>query len=183
MPLIQAAIGKGVAKSVGCEDSTELTQDALAQAAAMIESSEKKGKDLNPRSTAWFAVRAVKSGRRSTCTNRTDAMSPGALLDQRVALDSMDAPLNGEADGDDPHTETSLHDMLTSDVEPADVAAGRRLDWEEVIPAFDGRCLEILEATAEGYGTGEIASKHGVSAPRIVEIRREAADRVRESLG
>jgi hypothetical protein len=180
MPLIRAAIGKGVAQPVGCEDKAELVQDCIAQAAAMIEGSEKAGKELHPNSVVWYAVQSIKSGRRSTCITRTDAMSSGAFLDKHVEMSSLDAPV--ESDGDDAQ-EVSLHDLLAGDGESADVAAGRRLDWEDVLPTFDSRCQAVLRETAEGYGTGELARKHGVSAPRIVQIRREAGEGIREVWG
>ena len=179
MPLIRAAIGRGIAQPVGCEDIAELVQDGIAQAAAMIEGSEKAGKELHPKSVAWYAVQSIKSGRRSTCITRTDAMAPGTYLDKRVELSSLDAPV----ESDDDTQEMSLHDLLAGDGESADVAAGRRLDWEDVLPTFDDRCQSILRETAEGYRTGELARKHGVSAPRIVQIRREAGEGIREAWG
>jgi hypothetical protein len=73
MPLIRAAMGKGVAQPVGCEDIAELVQDGIAQAAAMIEASEKAGKEFHPK--AWpgtpsrpsnpGGVRRVSPGRMS----------------------------------------------------------------------------------------------------------------------
>jgi hypothetical protein len=180
VPIIMAVIGKGRIKPTGCEDKAELAADCVAQAARMVDSAERAGKVVVPNSIAHYAVQALKSGRRSTTASRTDVMSSGACLDRRVEMTSLDEPV--DSDGDDTQ-EVSLHDLLAGDGESPDMAAGRRLDWEDVMPTFDRRCRAVLRETAEGYGTGELARKHGVSAPRIVQIRREAGEGIREVWG
>lgn len=178
MPLIRAAMGKGVAQPVGCEDIAELVQVGIAQAAAMLEGSEKAKKELHP--IAWPGSRSSPSS-----LGGVRPVSPGPMpwrqerIWKRVELSSLDAPV--ESDGDDAQSDMSLHDLLAGDGESPDVAAGRRLDWAQVMPTFDSRCQAVLRETAEVYGTGELAKKHGVSAPRIVQIRREAADGNREA--
>jgi hypothetical protein len=72
-------------------------------------------------------------------------------------MTSLDAPV--ESDVDDAQSEMSRHDLLAGDGESADVAAGRRLDWEDVLPTFDSRCQSILTETAEGYGTCEFEGR------------------------
>ena len=49
-PIIRASLARGAVKTVGCEDLQDLEQDALVQAANMIESAEQAGKDLMPAS-------------------------------------------------------------------------------------------------------------------------------------
>jgi hypothetical protein len=180
VPRILAAVGRGSVKPVGSEDREEVAADCVAMAAGMLDSAEAAGKPLYAASIAHYALQSAKTGRRSTCTTRTDVMAPGTHLDKLVEMTSLDAPV--DSDGDDAQ-EMSLHDLLAGDGESPDMAAGRRLDWEDVMPTFDSRCQSILRETAQGYGTGELAKKHGVSAPRIVQIRREAGDGIRDAWG
>src|SRR5450759_2293731 len=92
MPLIKATVMRTI-KPVGCEDHQEIVQDATVMAADMLDSCERKGKALIPKSVAYYAVQAAKSGRRSTYAGRSDAFSYAAHKDGRAVLVSMDEPM------------------------------------------------------------------------------------------
>lgn len=71
--------------------------------------------------------------------------------------------------------------MLAGNSEPADMAAGRHLDWELVWGRMADRDRRVLRETAEGYGTGEIAQHCGVSAPRICQVKEQIAGTIRQA--
>src|SRR5450759_1236190 len=100
MPLIRATVLRTI-KPVGCEDHQEIVQDATAMAADMLDSCERNGKALIPKSVAFYAVRTAKSARRSTYSVRSDAFSYAAHKDGRAVLVSMDEPLEIGEDDDD----------------------------------------------------------------------------------
>ncbi len=65
LPLIEGAIAKGAVKAIGSEDREELTADGCAIAARILDSAERKGKDLSPNSIAHYTLQSLKSGRRA----------------------------------------------------------------------------------------------------------------------
>ena len=47
-PILHAVIGRGKVKMFGTEDAEELESDAMAQAAAIVDSAEQAGKEVFP---------------------------------------------------------------------------------------------------------------------------------------
>jgi hypothetical protein len=179
MPLIAAAVARGAVRPTGCEDQQELQAEGMALAAAMLDSAEARGKTPKPSSVAFYALQALKSGRRSGYAGRLDAMSAAAALDGAVSLRSLDAGL-GFSDDDD--HEVTLHDVLVNDDgDDVDVQAARHLDWGAVV--VDARRHAVLRESAQGYGTSEIAEHLGVSAPRVVQLRHSCAREIEEAWG
>src|ERR1035437_87978 len=134
MPLIRSTVMRTI-KPVGCEDHQEIVQDATAMAADMLDSSERKGKALIPKSVAYYAVQAAKSGRRSTYAGRSDAFSYAAHKDGRALLVSMDEPLEiGEYDDD-----RTFGDMLADKHDDPATMGARNVDWNELMGKLDDR--------------------------------------------
>ena len=90
-PMLIAVVPQ-VVRTTGAEDSAELVQDGMCMAVQAIEVLENQGKDLMPRSVAYYTIQRLKSGRRSQYTGRMDAMCPGATLDKKVVMADMDSP-------------------------------------------------------------------------------------------
>ena len=169
MPIIVAAIAKGAVRPTRCDDVAELQAAALALAAKMLESAERRGKDVSAQSVAYYSIASVKSGRRSGYTGQADVLSAAATVSGRVQVQSLDEARG--LDEDDPGCEFTLHDMLADQGEDVDTAAARHLDWNDVLGRLDDRRVALLTADVSGYGTGEIAAQLGVSAPRVCQIR------------
>lgn len=180
-PIIRAALARGSVRPVGAEDLEELEQDGMAQAAAMLEAAEQAGKEVCPNSVAFYTLKALRSGRRSGCANRTDVMSPATQLDGRSVMLSMDEPLDVfDADDED---EFNLHQSLASTGEDPAQAGARELDWDGATGALDDRELRILGATATGLQGTELARACNVSPPRITQLKRAIGDKIRYVLG
>jgi len=180
VPLIRAAIHRGAVKPVGPEDPEELIADGVAMAAKTLDAAEQRSKVVAPASLAYYAIQALKSGRRSGYAGRQDAMCPAVQLDHQVALKSMD-----EAIGQDPETddEITLHDMLAGHGESADIIVGRNLDWPLVAERLTQRESYVIQATAAETPGTEIARHLKVCGPRVVQIKREVAQKIREAWG
>jgi len=182
VPLIAAAIGRGAVRPVGSEDLDELKAEGCALAAAMLDSAENRGRQVKARQVAYFALQALKSGRRAGYAGRTDAMSPAAQLDGNVRLASMDAPCTAAHDDPDA-SESTLHDSLAAAFEDGATVAARRIDWEAVMRRLDDRRRTVLVATAEGRATNEIARSCRVSAPRVCQVRESIGSYIHDAWG
>ena len=164
------------ARPMGSEDHAELVQDATASAAEMIESMEKSGREPLPHSIAYYSIQRTKSGRRSYGDIRSDVMSPGYQMDHEGSLCSMQDPVCEEED-------STVGDTIASKSEDMATKVLRQIDWNAFIDPLDPRKRRIVEELMYGYGTGEIASLLAVSATRIVQLKREIGQKIKEFMG
>ena len=79
LPKIRSAVPAAV-KPVGAKDVSELIQDTIAHAAALLHRNEVAKNQVTPGAVAYFAVKLTRSGRRSTGSSATDAMAPGNAI-------------------------------------------------------------------------------------------------------
>src|SRR5450759_5115491 len=177
MPLIKATVMRTI-KPVGCEDHEEIVQDATAMAADMLDSSERNGKALIPKSVAYYAVQAAKSGRRSTYAGRSDAFSYAAHKDGRTVLVSMDEPL---VIGDD--EDITLGDMLADRHDDPATLGARNIDWNELMGKLDDRSVDIVAGMARGMMNQEVAKTLNISAPRVCQMKQKIAGQIRKAWG
>ena len=91
MPILSASIPR--LRVISCDDAEEVTADAVAGAAAMLDSAERSGKPLRGRSVAHYCLQRAKVGRRSTSANRTDVLAPSTILDGHSVVTSLDTPM------------------------------------------------------------------------------------------
>ena len=173
MPIIEATVPRAV-KQVGAEDCEELVQDTVTMAAQFVESCEARGKPIYPSSVAYYAIQHAKSGRRSYGATRTDALCPAAQLDGRSTVTSMDEPI--PCDDDD---ELSLHDLLAAPEEDPAQQAGREMDWAELMESLSDREVAILKTTISGDKLDALASRFGISPPRITQLKRELGRQIK----
>lgn len=179
VPLIAGAIGRGAVMPVGSEDTEELKAEGYALAAALLDSAEARGKTITASNIAYYALQLLKSGRRSGYAGRTDVMSAGAQLDGHASIVSMDEAMGEDDEGD----EHNLHDVLADWSHDGSHEAARRMDWNLALQTMDDRMRDVLQGTAEGIGTRELAVRYEVSAPRICQVREAAGNRIRSAWG
>lgn len=179
-PLIWSAIARGAVKFTGAEDVAEVQQDVLVMAAKILDSVERAGKTVTPGNVAFYAIQAAKSGRRSNSASRVDVLAPSTLLDKKVSLTSVDAPLDFNIDDDG---EATLHDILGSTCEAPDCCAARQLDWDMVEPVLDTRQRQILQDSANELPVKLQAEMHDVSPARIVQLKHSIGERIAEVWG
>ena len=174
-PIIKNTVPR-VVRPMGSEDAEELVQDATASAAEMIESMEKSGRDPLPNSIAYYSIQRTKTGRRSYGDNRTDVMFPGYQMDHEGSLCSMQDPVCDEDD-------STVGDTIASKSEDTASKVLRQIDWSEFLDTLDARKRRIVEEMMLGYGTGDIARLLAVTAPRIVQLKKEIAKKIKEFMG
>jgi hypothetical protein len=152
VPRLRASIPRNV-HCVGSEDAEELIQDSIAIAAKMLHSAEAAGKQLTPGNLAHYALKHVKSGRRSTGSSVVDVMAPGTQLNGHAWLNSLDEPLADQTSGEG----FTFNDVLASDQEDPATIAGRNLDWQSLLtrlssPGKGGG--DVSAGRQDGFGCG-----------------------------
>ena len=178
-PILMAAVPR-VVVPVGAEDPDELVQDALVAACEAVHRLEKRGKQILPRSVAYYTLQRLKSGRRSTGAGRTDVMSPGCQLDGKCSVASLEEPVH-ISDGEE--DDFTLGDVLASRRDdPAQVAV-RNADWGEFMTVLDAPQRYIVKATAEGESYIDQADQLKVSPSAITQRRQTIAKRARRFWG
>src|SRR5260221_11121068 len=78
---------------VGAEDLDELVQDATCLAAGILSSAEGRGKAITAGNVAYYALRHIRQGRRSTGCFKSDALHPATQLCGRSRVQSLDDPI------------------------------------------------------------------------------------------
>jgi hypothetical protein len=174
-PIIRNTIPR-TARPIGSEDPEELIQDATASAAEMIESMEKSGRKPLPNSIAYYSIQRTKSGRRSYGDIRSDVMSPGFQMDHEGSMCSMQDPVCDEDDA-------TVGDTIASKSEDTASKVLRQIDWQAFLETLDARKRRIVEEMMLGYGTGDIARLLAVTAPRIVQLKKDIGKKIKEFMG
>ena len=174
-PIIRNTIPR-TARPMGSEDPEELVQDATASAAEMLESMEKSGRKPLPNSIAYYSIQRTKSGRRSYGDNRTDVMFPGYQMDHEGSVCSLQDPVCDEDD-------STVGDTIACKSEDTASKVLRQIDWSEFLDTLDARKRRIVEEMMLGYGTGDIARLLAVTAPRIVQLKKDIARKIKEFMG
>jgi len=193
VPRLRAAASSVAA--IGHEDREELVADMTANAAKMIDSAERAGKKFSAGNIAFYTTRAARSGRRSTGSSRSDALSPGAQLDGTVRLDHLDgAPdtgatgsVAGIADGGyDSHA--GLHEIVwpashgPTPTDPSEEAA-RNLDWEAFLATRPKNHRIAILVLAGGGTMREAGRLCGIGDSAACILRKKVAAALIEFFG
>jgi hypothetical protein len=165
---------------VGAEDRDELAQDAIALAAALLASTQARGKKVSAGNVSYYAVKLVRQGRRSTGASQTDVMHPGTQMTGRSRLVSMDASLTDVPPGEEA---LCLHDLLAAQTEDPAMAASRRLDWKRLSAFLDPGACEVLACLSQGEDLTSLVPKLRRSRSALQGDKNRLARLVREHLG
>jgi hypothetical protein len=165
---------------IGSEDPEELAQDTLAIAAGLLESTERRGKQVTPGNIAYFAIRLSRQGRRSTRYKKNDVMHPATQLCGRSRVQSLDDPIASESDSEEG---LCLHDTLAARNEDPAQAATRRLDWTRLVACLDATARAILCCMLEGEDLISLVPKLKRSHTALRNDKRRLAMLVLEHLG
>ena len=181
VPRIQAVVARSV-KLVGCEDVEEVTQDAIAMAARMLDKVERSGKQgVRACSIAYYCLQHIKSGRRSVGNSVVDVLATGTQLHGKCVVESLNEVEPHDYGDDDGNF--SLAEMLSRDSEDPATVGVRELDWERFLKTQDDRSQEIVSLMAEGRRISEVAKQCGVSSFTVNERKRKLAEDAREFFG
>jgi len=178
-PRLRASLPHAVPK-VGSEDHDELIQDATAMAARILTSAEARGKAPTPGNVAFYALRSVQAGRRSTGATSTDVMHPGTQLRGRSRLRSLEEPVGWE---DESGETLTLGEVLASEAEDPSVTAARNSDWKALVGLLDEKARSILNCLSEGRPLVEVAVCYGISRSGIQTLKEKLERVVAEFMG
>ena len=170
VPRLRGAIPRTV-KCVGCEDVQELIQDATATAAKMLDSAEAAGKSVTAGNIAYYAIQAIKFGRRSTGSSKTDVLGTGTQLNGSTRISSLDEPagVEGELGGE----MLTFNDVLSDDQEDPAMIAARHLDWQALLARLTEREKAIITFVLEGKTVSDVALVFQVTRRFTVNIAGE----------
>jgi hypothetical protein len=177
-PILIAAVPRTVLP-VGAEDPEELVQDALVAACTAVHRLEQNGKQIIPKSVAYYTIQRLKTGRRSTGAGRTDVMSPGCQLDGNASLSSLEEPVHVSDDSED----FTLGDVITSRKDDPSQVAVRNTDWNAFMRKLDGAQQYIIRATAKGESYTSQATHLRVSPAAVTQRCDTIAKRARQFWG
>jgi len=178
VPRLRASIPRNV-HCVGSEDAEELIQDSIAIAAKMLHSAEAAGKQLTPGNLAHYALKHVKSGRRSTGSSVVDVMAPGTQLNGHARLNSLDEPVADQTSGEG----FTFNDVLASDQEDPATIAGRNLDWQSLLTRLSAREKAMVTYLLEGKTVSDVAWALRVSRSAMQQCKERLVHLIREFMG
>jgi DNA-binding NarL/FixJ family response regulator len=178
VPRLRASIPRNV-HCVGSEDAEELIQDSIAIAAKMLHSAEAAGKQLTPGNLAHYALKHVKSGRRSTGSSVVDVMAPGTQLNGHAWLNSLDEPVADQTSGEG----FTFNDVLASDQEDPATIAGRNLDWQSLLTRLTAREKAVVTYLLEGKTVSDVAWALRVSRSAMQQCKERLVHLIREFMG
>jgi hypothetical protein len=178
-PRLRAAVPQLVPR-VGADDPQELVQDGLVIALRLYRSTQAAGKKVTVGNLAFYTIRHLRSGRRSTGARQNDVLHPAAQLRGHSQLRSLDQPLSESDDGDQPLT---LHDCLAAPTEDPATSAARRLDWQMLLPRLDAVTKAVLIALANGTALALLVPNVKRSRTSLHNDQKRLGELVCEHLG
>src|SRR5260370_4006886 len=100
----------------------------------LLTNAERAGKKVSAGNVAYYTLKALRVGRRSTGFRKTDPLHPAAQLSGRCHVHSLDERLPATQPGDEPLTIT---EVLASKQDDPSTKAARQLDWNELVQQLD----------------------------------------------
>jgi hypothetical protein len=178
-PRLRAAIPQRV-PIVGADDPQELLQDGLVIALRLYRRTRAVGKKVTVGNLAFYTIRHLRSGRRSTGERQNDVLHPAAQLRGHSQVQSLDQPLSR---CDESGQALSLHDCLAAPVDDPATSAARRLDWAMVLSALDPVAKAILLTLLEGAALTVLVPRFKRSRSSLHNDQKRLGDLVCQHLG
>src|SRR5690242_3964472 len=79
---------------VGAEDVEELVQDGTVMALRLLNSANRSGRKVTVGNLAYYTVKMLRAGRRSTGERKNDPLNPKAQLNGTCRVQSLDEPIS-----------------------------------------------------------------------------------------
>ena len=165
---------------IGSDDEDELLQDGLVIAIQLLHSAERTHKAVTPGNIAFYTLKLLRSGRRSTGCHKTDPLHPAAQINGRCRVHSLEEPVACDESSDEPHT---LGEMLECRAEDPATEAARRLDWQRLVDRLDDVAKAVLRCLANGQELTILVQGLGRSRSALQNDKNRLAERIRECLG
>jgi len=157
-----------------------LVQDGLVIALGLLDGTRRSRKKVTAANVAFYTIKYLRSGRRSTGYRKADAMHPAARLNGRCRVHSFEERVAIDRSTDEPLT---LGEILPArDDDPA-VEACRRLDWTNLIQQLDEITKAVLVCLASCEELTGLVKRFRKSRSTIQNVKERLAKVVRERLG
>ena len=179
IPRLQNSIPMSVSR-FGSEDIEELIQDGTVMAAQILISAESKGKKVTAGNVVFYTIHLLQSGRRSTGSSKTDALSIGTQMSRRSSVDYLDAETDTASDVTAAPT---LSELLCLDKGDPAFVIMRKLDWETFVAGLDNRLLAFLQWIAQGKDLCRLATLWKTTPFAIAKVRKDLASKLQEFFG
>ncbi len=178
-PRLRTAVANTI-PIVGSDDHEELLQDGLVLALHLLNGARRARKNVTGASVAYYTVKCLRSGRRSTGYRKTDPLHPASQLNRHCRVHSLEEPVFIDRATDESLT---LGDMLPArDDDPA-TQAGRRLDWDHLIQQLDAITKAILVCLATCEELTGLVRQFRRSRSMIQNHKDRLARLIKECLG
>ena len=143
----------------------------------MLHSAQTKGKQVSPGNLAYYTIKHLRAGRRSTGLRKNDPLHPASQLNgcRTYSLDEAVPAQDGE--------DLTLNDVLASPPDDPSVEAGRRLDWHGLLHKLDAVAKAILRALADGSELTRLVTPLKLSRSSLQTRKEKLAKLIRECLG
>ena len=176
---LRYAIPLSVPKT-GADDDQELLQDGLVIALGMLRAAGNSKKRPTAGNIAFYTLKHLRAGRRSTGSHKNDPLHPAAQLNGRCRVHSLDEPVSSNESGDEPLT---LGEVLESRADDPAVEAGRRKDWAQLVQKLDRVARAVLVCLAHGRDLTTLVSRLRRSRTSLQNDKTRLARIIREFLG
>ena len=178
IPRLRVMIPHSVSQ-VGHEDYEELVQDSTVMAVKMLDSAERRGKQVTAGNIAHYTVLHARCGRRSYAAGSPDVLHPKNRM-RNGEPESFDETVKEDEFGGEPML---LSDVFSNEQEDPATKAARKIDWEQFVSSLNERCRAVVVALADGGQLKEVARRLRVSTSTINTCRNQLASKTREFFG
>ena len=179
IPRLQNSIPISVSR-FGSEDIEELIQDGTVMAAQILTSAESKGKNVSAGNVAFYTIRLLQSGRRSTGSSKTDVLSIGTQMSRRSTVDYLGSETDAASDASAGPT---LSELLCLDKGDPAFIIMRKLDWASFVVSLDARLLAFLDWIAQEKELSGLAALWKTTPSVLAKVRKELAAKLQEFFG
>ena len=181
---VQTRLQAGIPQSVplvGCDDVQELVQDGTVMALGILSSARHSGRNVTGGNVAFYTIKSLRSGRRSTGQRKGDVLHPMAQLNGACRVHPLDETVG--CPDDCPDEPLTLGDSLAARTEDPAEAALRRLDWAPLVASLDPVAREVLGSLITGEDLTKLVPRLKRSRSALQNDKHRLARLVRAHLG
>ena len=178
-PRLRIAIAHTV-PTVGSDDPEELLQAGVLIALRLLNGTRCSRKKVTAANVAYYTVKYLRSGRRSTGYRKADPLHPASQLNGNCRVHSLEERVAVDRSTDEPLT---LGEILPArDDDPA-TQAGRRVDWEFVLHRLEPITKAILLCLATCEELTKLVKRFRKSRSTIQNHKDRLARLIKAHLG
>jgi hypothetical protein len=178
-PRLRNAIAHTVPR-VGCDDEAELLQDGLAIALRLLDGTRRSRKHVTATNVAFYTIKYLRSGRRSTGYRKADPLHPASQLNGHCRLHSFDEHVAIDRSTGEPLT---LGEMLPAHDDDPATQACRRLDWDQMIQQLDAITKAVLVCLATCEELTSLVERFRKSRSTIQNHKDRLARLIKDFMG